>query len=751
MIYLVSKNKSLFGSKRYKEVPFEEAMKVIEPLKLPQLDTETTGLDEHTKRILTIQIGNKVNQVVFDWTTLTISEKNKLKEYLESDDRTFLGWNLMFDLRFLYSVNIWPKHIWDGYIGQKLLWLGYTREDLVNLFIEYGYDPAYAGYSLKAACHNYCNIDLDKSVRGKIINEGLTEEVVVYAAGDVMWIEDIKNEMDKLLDQEELQTAMYVECEFIKGLAYFQYCGVLLDTNKWLAKMDKDLANMKAAEDKLNKWVVEWEAKQDEKYEIRYPELEEEGNDIAIDKLTKKLLKQGFVRWPKEDLSTAWGNTISAYRRRVEGSYTTVNLQGDLFEGFDTERKCKINWRSPEQVIGFFKKLGIKTETFDKKTKKKKDSIDKTILKPQKDKFPIISIYLEYRKAAQVVSNFGQNWLDAINKGDGRVHPELNPIGTDTSRVSSGGGQYDLNIQNIPHDPETRACFISAPGNVWISADYQSQESRIIASVANDPAMLDLFINGSGDVHSLVAKMSYSQYIPSDLPVEEVKAFSKNSVKNGGLDYRQEAKGIEFSINYGGDHNTISNNKGIPLEEAKQIYDNFMEGFPGVAAYQKYCRMAVMRDGYILMNPQTRHRAHIPELKFIREMQEKMQNPEFWSYYREMKRDAPECETVRSVSKFFGIKSQWEKNSINYRIQNRGALCFKFASIKLFRWICENNYQNIVKMCVPVHDEFNLECPKEMAEEVSKKLVQCMEEGAKPFCKRLHLGADVDINDHWVH
>ena len=751
MIYLVSKNKSLFGSKRYKEVSFEEAMKVIEPLKLPQLDTETTGLDEHTKRILTIQIGNKVNQVVFDWTTLTISEKNKLKEYLESDDRTFLGWNLMFDLRFLYSVNIWPKHVWDGYIGQKLLWLGYTREDLISLFIEHGYDPVYAGYSLKAACHNYLDYDLDKSVRGKIINEGLTEEVVVYAAGDVMWIEDIKNEMDKLLDQEELQTAMYVECEFIKGLAYFQYCGVLLDTNKWLAKMDKDLANMKAAEDRLNKWVVEWEARQDEKYEIRYPGLEEEGNDIAIEKLIKKLLKQGFVRWPKEDLSTAWGNTISAYRRRVEGSYTTVNLQGDLFEGFDTERKCKINWRSPEQVIGFFKKLGIKTETFDKKTKKKKDSIDKTILKPQKDKFPIISIYLEYRKAAQVVSNFGQNWLDAINKGDGRVHPELNPIGTDTSRVSSGGGQYDLNIQNIPHDPETRACFISAPGNVWISADYQSQESRIIASVSNDPAMLDLFINGSGDVHSLVAKMSYSQYIPSDLPVEEVKAFSKNSIKNGGLDYRQEAKGIEFAINYGGDHNTISNNKGIPLEEAKQIYDNFMEGFPGVASYQKYCRMAVMRDGYILMNPQTRHRAHIPELKFIREMQEKMQNPEFWNYYREMKRDAPECETVRSVSKFFGIKSQWEKNSINYRIQNRGALCFKFASIKLFRWICENNYQNIVKMCVPVHDEFNLECPKEMAEEVSKKLIQCMEEGAKPFCKRLHLGADVDINDHWVH
>ena len=549
MIYLVSKNKSLFGSTRYEEVSFDKAMLVLEPLKIPQLDTETTGLDEHTKKILTIQLGNKENQVVFDWTTLTSNEKKKLKEYLESD-RLFLGWNLMFDLRFLYSVDIWPKHVWDGYIAQKLIWLGYSREDLIGMFLDQGKDTTYAGFSLKAACHNYLDYDLDKSVRGKIINEGLTEEVIVYAAGDVMWIEDIKNEQDKILDKEELQTAMYVECEFIKGLAYFQYCGVLLSIEKWMKKMDKDLANMKAAEEKLNEWVVEWEAKQDEEYELRYPELEEEGNDIAIEKLRKKLLKEGFIRCPSEDLTIAWSiQKIAAYRRRVQGSYTSINLQGDLFEGFDTKRKCTINWRSPSQVIAFFKKLGIQTETFDKKTKKKKDSIDKTILKPQKDKFPIIPIYLDYRKAAQVVSNFGQNWLDAVNKGDGRIHPELNPIGTDTCRVSSGGGQYDLNIQNIPHDPETRACFVSGPGNVWISADYQSQESRIIASVSNDPAMLDLFINGCGDVHSLVAKMSYSQYIPSDLPVEDVKAFSKASVKEGGIDYRQEAKGIEFSIN----------------------------------------------------------------------------------------------------------------------------------------------------------------------------------------------------------
>jgi uncharacterized protein YprB with RNaseH-like and TPR domain len=80
MIYLVSKNKSLFGSTRYEEVGFDRAMQVLMPLKLPQLDTETTGLDEHTKQILTIQLGNKENQVVFDWTTLTPHERRKLKK-----------------------------------------------------------------------------------------------------------------------------------------------------------------------------------------------------------------------------------------------------------------------------------------------------------------------------------------------------------------------------------------------------------------------------------------------------------------------------------------------------------------------------------------------------------------------------------------------------------------------------------------------------------------------------------------------
>ena len=83
-------------------------------------------------------------------------------------------------------------------------------------------------------------------------------------------------------------------------------------------------------------------------------------------------------------------------------------------------------------------------------------------------------------------------------------------------------------------------------------------------------------------------------------------------------------------------------------------------------------------------------------------------------------------------------------------IQNRGACCFKLASIKFFNWIVQNNYQNIVKMCVPVHDEFNIECPEEMAEEVGQVLVQCMIAGGKPFCPNVFLGADLSRHNRCI-
>lgn len=294
----------------------------------------------------------------------------------------------------------------------------------------------------------------------------------------------------------------------------------------------------------------------------------------------------------------------------------------------------------------------------------------------------------------------------------------------------------------MPHDEGTRACFTAEEGNVWISCDYSGQESAITASTANDKKMIEILSSG-GDLHSEVARSCWPDILGQYSDKEIKEKFNKT--------YRFNAKGVEFGVFYGGDAHTLMANKGFKKEEAERIYNNFMDSFPGIKVYQDYCRREVMRKGYILMNPVLGHRAHIYDEKWMKAMQEKMSNKEFLSYYWQMKRESPYCDTVQEVKRFNLRKSSSERQSINYRIQNRGACCFKLASIKLFNWIIKNNYQDKVLMCVPAHDEWNLECPKEMANEVADILVKCMIAGGKPFCPNVFLGADVSVGDHWIH
>ena len=700
MIYLVSKNVNLFNSEKYLQIEFSKALELLSNLNLIQLDSETQGLDCHTKALLTLQLGNKENQIVFDWTTLSEEEKKSIKLLLEDPNKVYLGWNLSFDLTFLYVQGIYPKNIIDGMIIDKLIFLGYPPTLSIDLYDnQFGYEAILddkgsikhweLSYSLKASAKRWCNIDLDKTVRGQIIDKGLTESVIVYAANDVKYIEDIYNKQCEELIKQDLHKAAKFECEFVKCVAYTKYCGIHLNIQKWKDKMNKDLAEKQSSIEALNNFVLEQYNK-------------------------NKLLFKDFVEY----------------------------VQPDLFGFVKSGYACKINWDSTKQVIPLFEILGINVKTFDKKTKKEKKSIEEKQIAPQVDKSPIIKMFLRYQGASKLVSTYGDNWLNAINPKTKRIHLELHSIGTDTSRMSSGGGIYRLNAQNLPHDEETRACFTAEEGNVWISCDYSGQESAITASTANDKKMIEILSSG-GDLHSEVARSCWPNILGQYTDKEIKEKFNKT--------YRFDAKGVEFGVFYGGDAHTLMANKGFKKEEAERIYNNFMQSFPGIKIYQDYCRREVMRKGYILMNPILKHRARIYDGEWLKIMQEKMNDPEFKSYYWQMRKESPYCDTVQDVKRFNLRKSSVERQSINYRIQNRGACCFKLASIKLFNWIIKNNYQNKVLMCVPAHDEWNLECPKEMAEEVSDVLVKCMVAGGKPFCPNVYLGADVSVGDHWIH
>ena len=586
MIYLVTNQKELFKNEVYKIISVEESLKLLNTLTIVGLDTETEGLDPWTKGLKSIQLGNYEFQIVIDTTTIS---PLVYKEYLESD-RLFIGWNLKFDLKFLFRQGIVPKRVWDGYLAERLMWLGYP--------------PGIHSLSLKSAGENYLGIELDKSVRGKIIYAGLTEDVIVYSANDVKYLEKIMRLQYEELVKKGLEKAIIYENKFVLPLAYCEYCGIKLDVNKWKAKMQKDEERVKNALAKCNEWFIKNEPK---------------------------------------------------------SKYIFIDRQGDFFNGFNLEPQVTLNWNSAKQLIPIFKKYGVDVTTENKENGGTKDSIDAKSLKPQKDKCSLIPLYLEYKEAVKVTSTYGENFLKQVNPVSGRIHTNYQQMGADTTRLTSGGKdkaakiEY-INLLNLPANAETRACFVAEEGNKWISIDYSGQETYLMASIANDETIIKELTEGSGDIHSLTAYMSYHE-IPRDTPIKEIKKKYHN--------LRQEAKGIEFAINYGGDANTISKNKGIPIEEAKKIYNSYMSGFKGLKKYQDFRRKDWFNKGYILLNNLTGHKAYIYDYKELLEDKEWMASLD-WDYYREMKSCCPECDTVQRVRHFFRRKSASEKQSINY-------------------------------------------------------------------------------------
>lgn len=186
-------------------------------------------------------------------------------------------------------------------------------------------------------------------------------------------------------------------------------------------------------------------------------------------------------------------------------------------------------------------------------------------------------------------------------------------------------------------------------------------------------------------------------------------------------------------------------------EKAKSIYDNYMKGFPGIAKFQARQKKFVTDNGYILISPVTGHKAFWWDWKFWKEEQKFFNTPGFWEDYKANHKGVKGDPIAKRVKTHFKASTKWQKNACNSPLQGSGAIIFKVFNKKLFDWVVEKGYFNIVKFCVPVHDEINVECPMEIKQEVADKIQEIMHDSAIPFLSKLELDSDVSISDHWIH
>ena len=80
MIYLISNNTNLF--EYFKTITLEESLSKLESLKEISNDTETSGFSCHTKKLLSIQLGNDDFQIVYDIASYGGIIPRKLKDFM---------------------------------------------------------------------------------------------------------------------------------------------------------------------------------------------------------------------------------------------------------------------------------------------------------------------------------------------------------------------------------------------------------------------------------------------------------------------------------------------------------------------------------------------------------------------------------------------------------------------------------------------------------------------------------------------
>lgn len=601
MIYYVTGQRRLFDiSDKYKCISVKESLDILNPLNVVSLDTETIGTEVWQGKLSLLQLGNKKNQVVIDCTTINV--KN-YKEYLESN-RLFIIHNAKFDLRWLYKEHIVVKNVYDTYLAEKILFLGFP--------------PGMISLSLQACCDRYLNLYLDKTARGKIY-AGVTEEVIIYAAKDVEHLEDIMNCQLPIIRMRGQQVALDIENQFVRVLAYIEFCGIRLDPTRWKRKMEKDKERLRIAEQKLNEWVI----------------------DYVVNKEGPSKIIKNYDTHKKGKSS------------RLPQDVYVVIPQPSLFSEFNTGPQCIINWNSSKQVINLFEDLGFDLLVKDKKTGKMKKSVESKFIELQADKSTIVPLYLEYSAAFKVVTSFGQNFLDAINPITHRIHPTFNQM-MDTGRLSCGSGgkgkgnktkdddiaeddndkdtliqakDQSVNIQQLPATEETRAAFIPADGHMLVDCDYGDQEGHVFTELSNDKEWIAFYNDpNQRDGHSFVAKMCF----PKDLD-----SVDERDVKKVRKDLRDLAKKARFCFNYNGQASTMATNCNIPVDFATNIYNNYFKRFCGIADYFKSQKKDMWDKGYILISKITGLRAYIydwPILKGIERRRNTIEN--FWDIYK---------------------------------------------------------------------------------------------------------------------
>jgi len=292
------------------------------------------------------------------------------------------------------------------------------------------------------------------------------------------------------------------------------------------------------------------------------------------------------------------------------------------------------------------------------------------------------------------LTKLAQTYLDALPllvDSRSRLHTTFNQTAATTGRLSSN----NPNLQNIPiRTPlgrEIRACFVAETGNLLVSADYSQVELRLLAHIAGEDVLKEIFRRGE-DVHTATACRVFN--------------VTPDQIDPG---MRSKSKMINYGIVYGLSAYGMADRLDIPQEEAAEFIERYMAGFPAVARFIEETIEQGTEHGYV--STLFGRRRQVPELR----------------------------------SRRWDLRKQGERFAVNMVIQGTAADIMKMAMVRCDQALAEASLES--KLVLQIHDELLFEGPADEAERVEAIAVREM---ANAYELDPPLAVDAGIGTDWL-
>ena len=298
---------------------------------------------------------------------------------------------------------------------------------------------------------------------------------------------------------------------------------------------------------------------------------------------------------------------------------------------------------------------------------------------------PAAKALLEYRELQKKLGTYLETYPNFISPETGRIHANFLQCRVPTGRLAC----TNPNIQQIPHEDEFRRCFVAEEGNVLVIADYSQIELRILAEVSDDPAFVEAFQKGE-DLHRVTAATMYG------VPMDEVTR-----------EQRSDAKRINFGLMYGRGARSLSAQLGTDEERGRQLIDEYFTNYPKVQRFLQRTANRAVRDR---------------TLRTLAGRVRKFGNDPVADDRGAMRREA-----------------------MNYPIQGASADIAKLA-LGYVRDELEGLDARLINC---IHDEFVVECAREVSGEVSERTREAMIRAGEEILSKVPVDVEVAASREW--